>query len=294
MSLPLLAFAALEHGVIDPDSRVFCRGFYTLPGRSHRYRDWKPGGHGLVDLHDAVAQSCDSYFYEVANTLGIDFIEQSLKKFGLGSVTGIDMSGENRGLVPSRAWKRTQFSDPGDQIWFPGETIITGIGQGYLLATPLQLAHAMATIATRGKRYRPALVRAIRDPLTGATEFLAPRLIGEFDTSEQSRWDRVIRAMEAVMQGPNGTARASGSGAAYSIAGKTGTAQLFSLAQDEEYDEDEVAERMRDHAMFVAFAPVDEPAIAIAVVVENGGSGSAIAAPIARQVMDAYLGSRTL
>ncbi|MCZ6517464.1 MAG: penicillin-binding protein 2 [Gammaproteobacteria bacterium] len=291
---PMLALAALEQGTLDPATRIICRGFYTLPGRSHRYRDWKPEGHGSVDLHVAITESCDTYFYGVANNLGIEAIGRSLRNFGLGSPTGIDMPGESRGLVPSREWKRSEFANPADQVWFPGETVITGIGQGYLLATPLQLAHAVATIATRGKRYQPSMVRGLRDPVTGATEFRQPKLLASDDLTTETSWQLIIDSMVAVMQGPKGTARASGYGSAYSIAGKTGTAQVFSLGPDEEYDEEEIDESKRDHALFIAFAPVENPAIAVAVVVENGGSGSSVAAPIGRQILDTFLGSRPL
>ncbi len=291
---PILAMAALEQGTLDPATRIICRGFYTLPGGRHRYRDWKPEGHGSVDMHVAITESCDTYFYGVAHNLGIEAIARSLRNFGLGSPTGIDMAGENRGLVPSREWKRSEFANPGDQVWFPGETVITGIGQGYLLATPLQLAHAVATIATRGKRYQPSMVRGLRDPVTGATEFRQPKLLATDDTTAETSWQLIIDSMVAVMQGPKGTARASGYGSTYSIAGKTGTSQVFSLAQDEEYDEEEIDESKRDHALFIAFAPVEDPAIAVAVVVENGGSGSSVAAPIARQILDTFLGSRPL
>jgi penicillin-binding protein 2 len=291
---PILALAALDQDVLDPETRIICRGFYRLPGRSHRYRDWKPEGHGSVNMHIAITESCDTYFYGVASDLGIEAISISLRDFGLGSPTGIDMAGENRGLVPSREWKRSQFANRVDQIWFPGETVITGIGQGYLLATPLQLAHAVATIATRGERYQPSMVRGLRDPVTGAIEFRQSRLLASVDLISETNWQLIIDSMVAVMQGPKGTARASGYGSTYSIAGKTGTAQVFSLAQDQEYDEEEIDETKRDHALFIAFAPVENPAIAVAVVVENGGSGSSVAAPIARQVLDAFLGSRTL
>jgi penicillin-binding protein 2 len=291
---PILALAALDQDVLDPETRIICRGFYRLPGGSHRYRDWKPEGHGSVNMHIAITESCDTYFYGVASDLGIEAISISLRDFGLGSPTGIDMAGENRGLVPSREWKRSQFANRVDQIWFPGETVITGIGQGYLLATPLQLAHAVATIATRGERYQPSMVRGLRDPVTGAIEFRQSRLLASVDLISETNWQLIIDSMVAVMQGPKGTARASGYGSTYSIAGKTGTAQVFSLAQDQEYDEEEIDETKRDHALFIAFAPVENPAIAVAVVVENGGSGSSVAAPIARQVLDAFLGSRTL
>jgi len=285
---PILALGALQTDAIDAQTKKVCRGFFRLPGSTHRYRDWKPEGHGLVDMHDAVAQSCDTYFYELAMEMGIDNISASLNEFGLGDATGVDITPESGGLVPSRDWKRRNFAKREDQIWFPGETVITGIGQGYMLATPLQLAHATAAIASRGQRYRPSLVRGIRDPVTGTLAVRKPRSLPGVNASGPV-WDAVIGSMEGVMRDPQGTARAVGTSAPWRIAGKSGTAQVFTVAQDDTYDEEELAERMRDHALFVAFAPVENPQIAVAVIVENGGSGSGVAAPIARQVMDAYL-----
>jgi len=160
---PILALAALYYEAMDPEQPLFCGGYYSLPGSTHRYRDWKRGGHGPMDMHQSIEQSCDVYFYQLARELGIDRMESFLKRFGLGAVTGIDIAGEKSGLVPGRAWKRGAFSSRGDQVWFPGETVITGIGQGYLLATPLQLAHATAAIANRGRRFRPTLLRGISE-----------------------------------------------------------------------------------------------------------------------------------
>lgn len=290
---PMLALAGLENQVISNSKTKFCRGFYSLPGRSHRYRDWKPEGHGLTNMHDAIAQSCDTYFYELAHEMGIDMMSGSLSEFGLGDTTGVDITPESNGLVPSREWKRRNFSNPEDQIWFPGETIITGIGQGYMLTTPLQLAHATATIATRGTRYRPSLVKSVRDPVTLASATRQPLELESVRATKEN-WDAIIAAMEGVMYDPKGTARFAARGSAWRIAGKSGTAQVFSVGQDEEYDEAELAERMRDHALFIAFAPVEDPRIAVAVIVENGGSGSSTAAPIARDVIDSYLGEPQL
>jgi penicillin-binding protein 2 len=290
---PILALSGLENGIIRAKHSKVCRGYYSLPGRNHRYRDWKPAGHGPTDLHKAIAQSCDTYFYELAHDMGIDIMSESLSEFGLGSSTGIDISPESNGLVPSREWKRRYFSKPEDQVWFPGETIISGIGQGYMLATPLQLAHATATIATRGTRYRPSLVKGVRDPVTAATSTRQPRELPPVEAKAE-HWEAIIQAMEGVMSDPKGTARFAGLGAPWRIAGKSGTAQVFSVGQDEEYDAEELAERMRDHALFIAFAPVDDPRIAVAVIVENGGSGSGVAAPIARKVLNAYLGEPQL
>ena len=287
---PMLALAALETGATNLTRRNFCRGFYTLPKSTHRYRDWKPKGHGAMDLHDAIAQSCDVYFYEISTVIGIDRMHSFLDQFGLGQYTGIDMVGEHRGLVPSKEWKRSAFRNRADQTWFPGETVIASIGQGFMLATPLQLANATAALAMRGKRFRPHLVAATEDPITGARTLIAPQALNDVDITNEFYWESVISAMHDVMQGERGTARAAGRGASYEMAGKSGTSQVFSVGQDEEYDEEEIAEHLRDHALFISFAPVDNPKIAVAVIVENGRSGSRTAAPIARAMMDRYLG----
>lgn len=287
---PMLALAALELGATNLTRRSFCPGFYSLPGSTHRYRDWKPEGHGEVDLHDAIAQSCDVYFYEISREIGIDRMHDYLTRFGLGQSTGVDLSGEKVGLVPSRAWKRGAFREPADQTWFPGETVIASIGQGYMLATPLQLADATAAMAMRGTRFRPHLVAASEDPLTGERELIRPVRLPDVNIDNDFYWDSVIAAMNDVLQGEEGTARATGTGAPYTMAGKSGTAQVFTVAQDETYDEEEIEERLRDHALFIAFAPIEDPQIAVAVVVENGSSGSRIAAPMAKAMMDHHLG----
>jgi penicillin-binding protein 2 len=287
---PMLALAALETGATNLTRRAVCRGFYSLPGSTHRYRDWKPEGHGEVDLHDAIAESCDVYFYEISRDIGIDRMHSYLSQFGLGQQTGVDMSGEQVGLVPSRAWKRSAFREQADRVWFPGETVIASIGQGYMLTTPLQLANATATLAMRGARFKPRLVAATEDPLTGQRQLVRPQRFANVDIHNEFYWDSIIAAMNDVMQGETGTARATGLGAPYSMAGKSGTAQVFSIAQEEEYDEDEIEERLRDHALFISFAPIEDPQIAVAVIVENGSSGSRIAAPIARAIMDKHLG----
>ncbi len=287
---PMLALAALQVGATNLTRRTMCVGWYSLPGSTHRYRDWRPQGHGEVDLHDAIEQSCDVYFYEISRDIGIDNMHTYLEQFGLGRGTGLDMAGEADGLVPSREWKRQAFRERADQVWFPGETIIASIGQGYMLATPLQLANAVATLAARGQRYRPHLVAAFEDPLSGKRTLIAPEPMQHVEIDNEFYWENVINAMHDVMQSPTGTARSAGNGAAYQMAGKSGTAQVFSIAQEDEYDEETVDERLRDHALFIAFAPLDAPQIAVAVVVENGSSGSRVAAPIARLVMDQYLG----
>jgi penicillin-binding protein 2 len=286
---PLVALAALEYGTTDPKETRTCRGVFQLPGSSHRYRDWKKGGHGTVSMHKAIAESCDTYFYHVAEVLGIDRMHDFLVGFGLGGETGIDIGGERSGLVPSKAWKKRAFKRRELQVWFPGETVIAGIGQGYMLATPLQLAQAAATIASRGKRYAPRIVKRIRDARTGETRELPAEAMTPVKVKDPKHWDIIIGGMVGVTNDPTGTARRSQAGAPYRIAGKTGTAQVFSVGQHEQYKESEVEERLRDHALFIAFAPAEAPKLAVAVLVENGRSGSGTAAPIARAVFDAYL-----
>ncbi len=287
---PMLSLAALETGATNLTRRTVCIGYYSLPGSTHRYRGWKPGGHGEVDLHDAISQSCDVYFYEISRDIGIDRMHYYLDQFGLGKETGLDMVDEADGLVPSRAWKRQAFRERADQVWFPGETVIASIGQGYMLASPLQLANATAALAARGKRFRPHLVAAFEDPLTGRRTLIAPERLPDVNIENDFFWDSVLSAMHDVMQSNTGTARAAGRDAPYQMAGKSGTSQVISISQDEEYDEEQIDERLRDHALFISFAPFENPRIAVAVIVENGSSGSRVAAPIARAMMDEYLG----
>jgi len=282
---PFVGLAGLEYGLIDPNVSTYCQGWYMLDGDDHKYRDWKKTGHGRMDLTQAIVESCDVYFYDLALTLGIDRIFQFLEPFGFNDLTGIDTSGELTGLVPSRQWKRRAKRTP----WYPGETLITGIGQGFFLATPLHLAEATATLSRYGHQLRPRLVAATEDPdsreiigLPAVPNIAVPVL-------NRANWDYIIRAMTKVVHSPKGTARRIGQGIKYKIAGKTGTAQVFGIKQDEEYVEEEIAKKLRDHALFVGFAPVEDSRIAVAVVVENGGSGGAVAAPIARKVMDYYL-----
>jgi len=242
-----------------------------------------------VDMHMAIAVSCDVYFYGVSAELGIDRMHDFLARFGLGDKIGIDIAGERKGILPSTAWKRSAFKTKSAQIWFPGETVIAGIGQGYMLATPLQLAHAAATIAMRGRRFAPRLVRGVRDARTGEVRELPPTALPAVQVDDPTYWDVVIGGMVGVTNDPWGTARRAQLGAPYRIAGKTGTAQVFTVGQTEKYNEKDIAERLRDHALFIAFAPADDPQLAVAVVVENGRSGSGTAAPIARKIFDAYL-----
>lgn len=278
---PFIGLGGLETGVISTASTKYCPGYYQLPGHSHKYRDWKRWGHGSVRLEKAIVESCDVYFYDLAHDMGIDRVHEFLSGFGFGKRTGIDVYGELGGLLPSREWKQRVRN----QAWFPGETLIVGIGQGTFLATPLQLAAATAALANGGRYITPRVVRAVRAP--GESAELLPTGSRELGLSRRNV-QAVIDAMVQVVEGPRGTARRIRTDA-YRIAGKTGTAQVFSVGQKERYNEDEVEERKRDHALFVAFAPVDEPKIAVAVIIENGGHGGSVAAPVARAVMDSYL-----
>ncbi len=282
---PFLAIAALDLGLRETYQTTWCKGWYSLKGHEHRYRDWKREGHGHVNLNHAIMQSCDVYFYSLAHDLGITKLNKALKNFGFGLKTGIDIGGESSALVPSADWKRRVLNQP----WYPGETLIAGIGQGYVLATPLQLATATAVLANNGKRVLPRLVYRISDPDSDEATLLPVSVPEPVEGYKKEYWDVVIQAMQDVVHGDRGTARVSGANAAYTFAGKTGTAQVAGIGQDEKYDADNVPEHLRDHALFIAFAPVEGPRIALAIVIENGGSGSATAAPIARQLFDNYL-----
>lgn len=283
---PGLALTALVNHVIDADTQRFCPGYFMLPGSIHRYREprrEKPHGH--VAMEEAIAHSCDVYFYGVANLLGVDAISAFLPNFGFGRPTGIDIAGEKVGVLPSREWKARTF--PREKVWFPGDTIPIGIGQGYITVTPLQLAHYAAVLASRGVSWRPRLVTALRDTLTGKVRTIPPVNDGRITSATPEQWQHVINGMIGATT--HGTAAAIGRGAPYSFGGKTGTAQVFTVAQNDKYNEKTVDERLRDHAWFIAFAPADAPRIAVAVLVENGGFGAMAAAPVARKVLDAYL-----
>lgn len=284
---PVVALAGLQYGITEPSDTRLCTGAFTLPGSRFKFRDWVKSGHGSVDMNRAIAQSCDTYFYWLSDKIGVERLNSFLGSFGLGAATGIDVGGEKTGLLPSPAWKRKAFRRPADQVWFPGETVIFGIGQGYLTSTPVQIAQMTAMLANRGAHFQPRLVRALRDPRTQTVTSIAPVRLPGPKLADPTHWQQAIDGMVSVMQG--GTASRSAAGAEYSIAGKTGTAQVFTVARNARYDENAIDERLRDHAWFVAFAPVEAPRIAVAVLVENGRSGSGTAAPIARRIMDAYL-----
>lgn len=292
---PLMALAALEYGVVTPEHTEYCRGLFRLPRVSRPWRDWNfdKGGHGSVDMAKALATSCDVYFYDVANLLGIDHIHDYLAQFGMGSPTGIDIPGEKTGILPSTQWKRNNFRQAEMKIWYPGDTISVGIGQGYMSATPLQIAHFAAVIAARGQRFQPRLVSAVRDVKTGEVRKLPPVSLPPAKTSDPHAWDVAIKGMIDVTNAPYGTARALSVNLPYLLAGKSGTAQVFKAASNQRVRKaHELDVHLRDHALFIAFAPADAPMpkIAVAVVVENApGGGGAFAGPIARRIIDSYL-----
>jgi len=283
---PYLALAALELGKRTPKSSINDPGYFVFGDR--RFRDDKVGGHGVVDLHRSLVVSCDTYYYMLANDLGIDAIANFLGPFGFGSRTGIDLDGEASGVLPSPEWKRKRFARRDQQKWFPGETISIGIGQGYNAYTPLQLAVAVATLANGGAMYRPHLVDHIDNPRTGERRYIEPQLERRIPLHE-ANVDFVKEAMAGVNREKEGTGAGAFAGAQYTSAGKTGTAQVVGIKQNEKYNEKNVAERHRDHSLFIAFAPLESPKIALAVIVENGGFGARAAAPIARTVLDYYL-----
>jgi penicillin-binding protein 2 len=280
---PFIGLAGLEYNVISFQHRLFCPGYYQLPNASHRYRDWKKGGHGAVNLNEAITQSCDVYFYTLASMLGIDRMHSFLQQFGFGEKSGIDLVGEKSGLLPSREWKRDQRN----QSWYPGETVITGIGQGFLQVSPLQLARATATLANKGNVVTPFLVDKI---VSMGSTTPGPETHGETIPLKPNNVNNIIQGMVNVVHSARGTAKGINKDINYQIAGKTGTAQIFNIKQDAKYNENEIEFKLRDHALFISFAPADDPKIAVAVIVENGGHGGSVAAPIAGKVIKQFLG----
>ena len=277
---PAVAIAGLDSGVITPSSRVYDPGYYQLPNYDHKYRNWNRSGDGYVDMDTAIMRSNDTYFYDLAHKLGIDRLSTYMNQFGIGQKVSLDMFEESAGLMPSREWKRATRR----QAWFPGETLILGIGQGYMQSTPLQLAQATALIASKGKWIRPHLAKTIEGEPP-----VDPNPMPDIVLRDPSNWARVSHGMQQVVHGARGTARVAGVGAQYMIAGKSGTAQVVAIKQGEKYDRSKVQERHRDHALFVGFAPANNPQIAVSVMIENGEAGSRVASPVVRKVMDAWL-----
>ncbi|MGB1270601.1 MAG: penicillin-binding protein 2 [Endozoicomonas sp.] len=278
---PVMALSLLANDVVSPDDLVYDRGWFQLPGSEHRFRNWKRTGHGWVDLQKAIVVSNDTYFYNQAGKLGIDKMYDFASQFGFGHRTGIDIREERPGLLPSKEWKRGVYGQP----WYPGETVIAIIGQGYMLATPLQLVESTALIANRGKYVQPRLVKEEVPDVQG--DFWGKDIkLARTPEADAKNWDLIIEAMEDVISSPRGTANwRIGRGLKYRMAGKTGTAQVVSIAQGEEYDADKLKEVERDHSLFVAFAPVENPQLAVAVILENSKGAS----NVARKVMDFYL-----
>ncbi|MDB2618745.1 penicillin-binding protein 2 [Litoricolaceae bacterium] len=271
---PMLGLVGLHYGAVTWEKEISDRGFFQLSGDDHKYRDWKKWGHGRVNIEKAVIESCDTYFYEMAVRLGVDQMSEGMRWFGFGRRQGRDIQGDLPGILPSREWKRQARN----QSWYLGETVISGIGQGFWVTTPLQLAAATTAMARRGNFIEPHF-SVLEDVDAGS-----PVPLGD-----SMDWERMIDAMEDVLHGERGTARGAARGLNYRIAGKTGTVQVVGIAQEEEYKEEEIDERLRDHALFVGLAPADSPSIVLALVIENGGSGGTTAAPVARQIFDYWM-----
>ena len=282
---PFVGLAGLELELVTPETRVFSNGKFYIEGYDRPYRDWKDGGHGWVDIGSALEQSVNTYFYQLAMDMGIDRMHDYLAQFGFGSATGIDVPGEGKGLLPSREWKRAVHQLP----WYPGETVIAGIGQGFNVVTPLQLANAVAALVNGGIRYSPRLLYAAKSAGVERAKRINAPVTFEVPVRDPQDWQAILDGMDRVVNSTRGTARSIAVDAPYRMGGKSGTAQVYQLAANKKDNPEDVAEHLRDHAWFIAFAPVDAPRIAIAVVVEHGGGGSSVAAPVARATLDVWL-----
>ncbi len=282
---PFVGLAGLELGVVTPETRVFSSGKFYIEGYSRPYRDWKNTGHGWVEITSALEQSVNTYFYQLAQDMGIDRMHDYLSQFGFGEPTGIDVPGEGKGILPSRQWKEAVHEQP----WYPGETVIAGIGQGFNVVTPLQLANAVAALVNGGVLYTPRLLYAAKPAGEERAIRIRAPVKNQVPVIDQPNWETILLGMDKVVNGLHGTAKVVAVDAKFRTAGKTGTAQVYKLGADKKYDENELPEHLRDHGLFVAFAPVENPRIAIAVVVEHGGAGSKAAAPVARATLDAWL-----
>ncbi len=281
---PFMALAALELGKRTASQAIADPGFFMFG--NHRFNDDKPGGHGMVDMYRSIVQSCDTYYYLLANDLGVDAMHDFMQPFGFGQKTGIDLEHERAGLLPSTAWKRSAFKKPAQQRWVPGDTISLGIGQGQNTFTPLQMAHAMATLVNDGVVMKPHLVKMVEDPQSRQRSLTVPKESGRIALKPENV-EFIKKAMVGVQL--EGTGKMAFTGAEYVSGGKTGTAQVVGLKKNEKYDAAKMADRHKDHSLFIAFAPADKPRIALAIIVENGGFGSAAAAPIVRKALDYYL-----
>lgn len=288
---PIIAMAAIDSGTVRADYTIWDPGYYQITPGGRRYRDWRRGGHGRVNMNLAIAQSVDTWFYDVGHRMGNEPMARYMRMFGFGEITTLDTPEAIRGVLPTVDWKRGSIGEP----WYPGDSVNMSIGQGFMVATPLQLAVAANVLANRGKWQQPRLLMGVIEETDEGELLTLPDLVNEHPVPDDvvvkhpEFWDPIIQGMVDVMHGPTGTARRVGQGMEYTMAGKTGTAQVVAIPDDGRYKPEELSERHHDHALFIAFAPVDDPQIAIAVVVENGGGGSSVAAPIARKVVDAWL-----
>ncbi|QJR82463.1 penicillin-binding protein 2 [Alteromonas pelagimontana] len=280
---PFLGLIGLEDNVINVKTTINDTGRYKLPNVSHVWRDWKKWGHGKVNVTKAIEVSCDTFYYDLAYKLGIDRISESMSEFGFGDYTGIDLYEESDANMPSRGWKRARF----DQQWYIGDTIPVGIGQSYWTATPIQLNHALNALINYGERYIPQIMQGYRNK-DGEVLMEPLKTLRPVPISERKNWNIILGAMHDVIHGEDGTGRKAFSDAKYQAGGKSGTAQLFSVGQNESYEAESVSEHLRDNAMFVAYAPFEDPEVSVSVVLENAGGGSSNAAPLAREVMDFY------
>ncbi|MBQ4829852.1 penicillin-binding protein 2 [Alteromonas sp. CI.11.F.A3] len=284
---PHLGLIGLEEGIITEEYTIQDNGRYQLPNVSHTWRDWRKWGHGEVDIAKAIEVSCDIYYYDLAYKLGIDKISEAMYEFGFGDFTGIDLYEESDANMPSRGWKRARFNQP----WYIGDTIPVGIGQGFWSTTPIQLSHSVNTLVNRGERIIPQIIRGFMHE-DSSVEIIPLKTLRPIEIKNQHNVDIVLNAMHDVVHGKEGGARHTFADAPYQSAGKTGTAQLFSVGQDEKYDAEKIDERLRDNAMYVGFAPFENPEISVTVVLENAGGGSKNAAPVAKKIMDFYFRDR--
>ncbi|MBY6063430.1 penicillin-binding protein 2 [Pseudidiomarina sediminum] len=284
---PQMAIVGLEEGIITPETKIWDPGWFQIKGVNHRYRDWLSWGHGWVNVSDAIIESCDTFYYDLALKLGIDTISEHMTEYGFGEFTGVDIGEESAAVMPSRGWKRARFNQP----WYAGETVSIGIGQSYWTVTPMQLAVATAIMVNRGTHPVPRFLKAIRD-----AEVELPAVVEQREPvqlNNPQNWEIALKAMEDVVSGVKGTARRAFRNTSYTSGGKTGTAQVRSIGQDEEYDAEKIAERYRDNAMYVGYAPADNPEIVIVITAENViGGGSSVAAPMARELLDYYFAAK--
>jgi penicillin-binding protein 2 len=296
---PFIALTGLDEGTITPETKVWDPGYFQLPGLPNKYRDWQPWGHGWVTLTDAIEQSCNIYFYKLALKLGITKISTMMESFGFGDYTGIDLHEETKGIMPSIGWKRARYNQP----WYTGETLSVGIGQSYWTVTPLQLAQALTTLVNHGERKVPHLLKStveVIDNTDSQNLYKHTDIVYEekapLKLKQDKNWDIVLKAMHSTVQKVGATGYSAFKGTTYDAAGKSGSAQVASIKQNEEYDAKAVAENKRDNAMFIAFAPYKNPEIVVAVAIENvaKGGGGTNAGPVARQIMDQYFGDRVI